>query len=147
MPIFSMSASGRVTVSAGSGAIGGQLEELRRRAGVGADGGHDAELQHLAGQSRIGDVEVVRRLAAAERLVGAEIAEDVVADRDVREVDDHVRPLGQPHQEPVAETAVRFTGSARNPPSLPICHTSTPGMFAKSRMRKRDWHPLRNRNR
>ena len=42
---------------------------------------------------------------------------------------------------------VRFTGAARKPPSLPICHTSTPGMSAKSRMRKRDWHPLRNRNR
>ena len=40
--------------------------------------------------------------AAAERFVGSDVGEHVVADRHVGEVDDQVGPLGQPHQQPVA---------------------------------------------
>ena len=47
-------------------------------------------------------VEVDAGLPAAERLVGTDVAEDVVPDRHVGEVDDEVGPLGQPHQEAVA---------------------------------------------
>ena len=43
--------------------------------------------------------------------------------------------------------AVMFTGAARKPPSLPICHTSTPGIRLKSRIRKRESQPFRNRKR
>jgi hypothetical protein len=43
-----------------------------------------------------------RRRAAAERLVRPDVAEDVAAHGDVREVDDHVGPLGEAHQEAVA---------------------------------------------
>ena len=42
-------------------------------------------------------------------------------------------------------SAVRLTGAARKPPSLPICQTSTPGIWPKSRIRKRDWQPFRKR--
>ena len=98
----SISASCRVTVAAGSGVSAGSCEELRRRRVVDANCGHDAELQDLAGRPGIGDVEVVAGNATAERLVGADVGEDVVPDRDVREVDDHVGPLGEAHQQPVA---------------------------------------------
>ncbi len=46
-----------------------------------------------------------------------------------------------------ALAAVRFTGAARKPPSLPICQTSTPGIALKSRIRKRESQPLRKRKR
>jgi hypothetical protein len=52
-----------------------------------------------------------------------------------------------PSRRRLSLVAVRLTGEARNPPSLPICHTSTPGIALKSRIRKRDWQPFRKRNR
>ena len=84
MPIFSISASGRVTVSAGSGVIAGQLEELRRGRVVDSDRRHDAELHDLPGRVGVGDGRSrSRRLAAAERLVRSDVPEHVVPDRDV----------------------------------------------------------------
>ena len=91
-----------MTVSAGSGVIAGSWRNCGGVGRIGADGGHDAELHDLAGRSGIGDLEVVDRLAAAEGLVGADVAEDVVAHGHVGEVDDHVGALGEAHQQPVA---------------------------------------------
>ena len=65
-------------------------------------GGHDPELHDLAGRGGVGGVEVVAGHAAAEGLVGSDVAEHVVPDRHVGEVDDQVGPLGQAHEQPVA---------------------------------------------
>ena len=97
-----MSASGRVTVAGGSGAIAGSRRNSGGVVGSGATRRHDAELHDLAGGRRVGRVEVDAGDPAAERLVGPEVAEDVAADRHVREVDDDVGALGEAHQEPVA---------------------------------------------
>src|SRR5215207_8886900 len=35
-----------------------------------------------------------------------------------------------------------LTGAARNPPSFPICQASTPGIWPKSRIRKRESQPV-----
>jgi hypothetical protein len=78
-----------------------QPEELRWCRRVGGGGGDDAELHDLAGGVRIGDREVIAGLPAPERFIRPHIPEDVVPDRDVREVDDHVGALGEPHQDPV----------------------------------------------
>ena len=102
MPIFSIRASGRVTVSGGQRCNGRQSEELRRRGRVGRQGRHDVELHDLAGRSGIGQVEVHTRDAAAEGLVRAEVAQDVLSRRDVREVHDDVGALGEAHQDRVA---------------------------------------------
>ena len=75
MPDLSMSTSGRVTDSGGSGVIGGQHEELRRRRRVGRGRGDDAELAAPARSSRgRRRREVDAGDAAAERLVGPDIA-------------------------------------------------------------------------
>ena len=50
----------------------------------------------------VGGVEVDAGDAATEGLVGSDVAEHVVADRHVGEVDDQIGPLGQAHQQPVA---------------------------------------------
>ena len=72
MPIFSMSASGRVTVAAGSGAMAGSCRNCGGVVGSGADRRHDAELHDLAGAwPGRRPVEVDARHAAAERLVRA----------------------------------------------------------------------------
>ena len=63
---------------------------------------HDSELHDLAGCGRIRDVEINSRDAAAERLVRPDVAEHVVAERHVREVDDDVCPLGGRHQQTVS---------------------------------------------
>ena len=73
-------------------------EELWRRRRIGRLRQPDAELHDLAGRARICDIEAIGRLfaglAAAERLVGPDVAQHVVAERNVREVDDDVRTLG-----------------------------------------------------
>jgi hypothetical protein len=42
--------------------------------------------------------------------------------------------------------AIKLTGAARKPTSLLIAQTSTPGIWLKSRIRKRDWQPFRKRS-
>jgi hypothetical protein len=77
--------------------------------------------------SGVGDVEVVRWLAAAERLVRADVPEDVVPDRDVREVDDHVCPFGQPDQQPVAVIGRDVDGGGEESALVPdLPHPSRP---------------------
>src|SRR4029453_15894812 len=58
-----------------------QMEELRRGWVVEPNCGHDAELQNLAGRTRVGDLEVIARDAAAERLVRADVRDTVVPAR------------------------------------------------------------------
>jgi hypothetical protein len=58
-------------------------------------------LHDLTGAVGVGEVEVAGRLAAAEGLVRPDVLEDVVPDGNVGEVDDHVRPLGETHEEAV----------------------------------------------
>ena len=100
-----MSASGRVRTSAGSGVSAGSCRKRGGVVGSGAAAGHDPELQDLSGGIRVGRVEVPGRrltgLAAAERLVRSDVAQDVAAHRHVGEVHDQVGALGQPHQQPV----------------------------------------------
>jgi hypothetical protein len=74
---------------------------LRRGRILDLDCRHDAELHDLTGAVGVGDVEVAGRLATAEGLVRADVLEDVVPDGNVGEVDDHVRPLGEAHEEAV----------------------------------------------
>jgi hypothetical protein len=57
-------------------------------------------LHHLAGRGGIGDIEVARRLTAAERLVRAEVLQDDLSPNpDVSEVNNHIGALSQPHEE------------------------------------------------
>ena len=100
--ISSSRASGRVTVSGGSGVIAGSWRNCGGVEASTSTGGHDPELHDLAGRVGIGGVEVDAGAPAAERLVGSDVGEHVVADRHVGEVDDQVGPLGQAHQQPVA---------------------------------------------
>jgi 1,2-phenylacetyl-CoA epoxidase PaaB subunit len=44
-------------------------------------------------------IKVITRLTASEGLVWANVAEDVIADRNVGKVHDHVGSLGQTHQQ------------------------------------------------
>ena len=119
---------------------------LRRCRSVSSGRRCHAKLHDESGARGVGDVEVIVGLATAERLIGSEVAEFVATERDAGEVNDHVSPLGGRKQEAFALPA-RFTGAGRNPPSEPICHTFTPGMRAKSRIRKRELQPLSSRNR
>ena len=74
---------------------GRQLQELRRRGGVVRHGRDDPELHDLSGCGGVGYGEINTRHSAAERLVGADVAEHVIAHRHVGEVHDHVGALGQ----------------------------------------------------
>jgi hypothetical protein len=80
-------------------------EVARRRRRVGSER-PDLELHDLTSRAGVCDIEAVGRLfprlAAAEGFVRADIAKDVVAGLDVREVDDQVRPLREAHQKAVA---------------------------------------------
>jgi hypothetical protein len=81
---------------------GRQPQVSGRSRGVGGEGGADAELHDLARRGRVGNIEVVGRLTAAERFVGSEVAEHIAPHRHVGEVDDQIGPLGKAHQQPVA---------------------------------------------
>ena len=59
--------------------IAGSTRNCGGVVGSDATAGSDIELHDLAGRVGIGRVEVVTRLAAAEGLVGPDVAEDVVA--------------------------------------------------------------------
>src|SRR5574337_75510 len=80
---------------------GRENQELRGRCGVGPKGRDDAELQDLSGGGWIGFVEVVGRFATAERLVGADVAQDVATDGHVGKVDNDIGALGGGHEQPV----------------------------------------------
>ena len=66
--------------------------------------------------------------ATAEGLVGADVAQLVVAERHLREVHDEVGALREAQEQPVAVRRGQIDRRGRNPPSLPICQTSTPGI-------------------
>ena len=68
-------------------------------------------------------------------------------DRHVGEVDDHVGALGQAHEEPVPVVGGEVHRRGEEAALVADRHTSTPGIWLKSRIRKRDWQPLRTRNR
>ena len=148
IPIFSMSASGRVADRRRQRGDRRQREELRRRRRVGRERGHDPELHDLAGVSGSRPAKSSPGIAAAERLVRADVAEDVAARAGtfVKSTMTSARSA-RPIRIRLSWSAVMLTGAARKPPSLPICQTSTPGISLKSRIRKRDWQPLRKRNR
>ena len=77
------------------------------------------------------------------QLVRPQVAQHVVARRDVGEVDDEVGPLGQAQQQPVVvgggQVDRRSVQEAALVADLPPPH----GMWLKSRIRNRDWQPLR----
>ena len=112
MDIISRSASFRVRTGSGSEAMAGQRRSLEALSSVGSDGADHPELHDLPGRGRISRLEQPFgrptgrgrevRFATAEGLVGADVAEDVIAPGHVREVDDHVGAFGQAHQQPIA---------------------------------------------
>ena len=68
-----------MTVAAGSGVMAGSGRNCGGVEASTVDGGHDPELHDLAGRVGIGHVEVLAGLTAAERLVGSDVGEHVVA--------------------------------------------------------------------
>ena len=63
------------------GAIAGSCRNCGGVVGSAATAGTTRNCRIWPVRVRIGDVEVVRRLTAAKRLVGADVAQDVVAHR------------------------------------------------------------------
>ena len=114
----------------------GQSEKSGRRRVVGVDRRHDAVLQDPPRGVGIRLVEVDTWSAPAERLVRSDVSQDVAPSGNVREVDDQVGSLRQAQQYAIAIVGGDVHRCRENPPSLPICHTST-GTSLKSRIEAR----------
>ena len=102
MPIFSIKRKRARDRCGGQRHDCRQHQIRRRRRRVGGQRRDNLELHDLAGRCRIRNREVDTRHATAKRLIRTDVAEYVVAHRDVGEIDDHVGALGQAHQQPVA---------------------------------------------
>jgi hypothetical protein len=78
------------------------LQKHGWRSGVRRYCRNDPELHHLARGFLISRIKVIWWLTAAKGLVWSNVAEHVIADRNVGKVDDHVGSLGQSHQQTAA---------------------------------------------
>jgi len=145
--ISSSNASGRLTVAAGSAAIAGITRNCGGVVGSGASGGVTWNCMtwpvvdgSATGKSTPGmpppNGSSGPTLPSVQLPTGTFVKSTMTSARSAGPISRRL-PL----------TAVWLTGAARNPPSLPICQTSTPGIWLKSTIRKRDWQPFSRRNR
>ncbi len=81
---------------------GRQPQVLWRRGRIWSNCGYDTELHELAGRGGVGNREILTGYATPKWFIGSDIAENVIANRHVGKVDDHIGAFGQPHQESVA---------------------------------------------
>ncbi len=109
----------------------GQLEELRRGRVVVSDARHDSELHDLARGVGVGGLELDSRVASAEGLVGSEVPEEVAPHGYVREIDDHVGPLGQTHEQPVVVIRGDVHGRGQEPTLVSDLPRLDPGNVAE----------------
>ena len=130
--ISSSSASGRVTVAAGSGVMAGSTRNCGgvRRVGVPTAGTtRNCMTWPVVAGSATRSPRPGRRRRTARRArrcggrscpTGTLVKSTIMSARSARPIRSRL-PL----------SAVRLTGAARKPPSLPICQTSTPGIVAE----------------
>jgi hypothetical protein len=110
-----LSETARVFVAAGSGAILGRTSRLGGVLVSGPVAGPTRNCITLPGRVRVGDVEVVPRLATAEGLVGTEVLQDDLRpDPDVGEVHDDVGALRWPEQKPLEPERRRQEAALRS---------------------------------
>ena len=149
-PDFSISASGRRDRRrAGAAVIGRQDEELRRGAsGPVPTAGTTRNCRTCPVVSRVGRRRSPRRVSPPPNgSSGPTLRRTWLPTGHVGEVDDDVGPLRQAHQQPVAVVGGEVDRRGEEAALVADLPDLDPGMLLKSRIRKRDWQPLRKRRR